>query len=160
MPELWWTTAAKFRVCFVRLGECSCVCPSIHSNLSLAFAFTLGIHLKATTRLISNLHKKNVSLPEAIVLNHHKSMVSAPGSSLFPVCSRMFVVVRVVCCSSLVMEVADEPCGPPIVALRWMPRMNAKGECKELNAKGECKEYFTQRTKPQIIINLNNKNRR
>ncbi len=34
----------------------------IHPNLGLAFAFTLGIHLKATTRLINNLHIKNVLL--------------------------------------------------------------------------------------------------
>ena len=35
--NLWWTTPAKFRVCFVCLGECS-----------LLFAFTLGIHLNET----------------------------------------------------------------------------------------------------------------
>ncbi len=41
------------------------------------FAFDLGIHLKATTggstRLVSNLHNKTVSLPQALI--HHKSMV-------------------------------------------------------------------------------------
>ncbi len=48
----------QFRVRFVRWGECSLPLVfilSIHANLSLAFAFTLGIHLKATTKLISNL---------------------------------------------------------------------------------------------------------
>ena len=43
-------------------GECSLPCAfvlGIHPNLSLAFAFTIGIHLKAGTRLISNLHIKD-----------------------------------------------------------------------------------------------------
>ena len=78
--DVWWTTAANFRVCFVHWhwGECSLPCAfvlGIHPKLSLAFAFTIGIHLKATTRLISNFHIKNVSLPQTIMFNHHKFMV-------------------------------------------------------------------------------------
>ena len=47
-------------MCFVRWNECSLpFVLSIHPNLSLAFAFTLGIHLKATTRLISKVNAKD-----------------------------------------------------------------------------------------------------
>ncbi len=78
-------------------GECSLPCAfvlGIHPNLSLAFAFTIGIHLKAGTRLISNLHIKNVSLPQAIVFNHHKFMVYSVDPPQPEVChSRLAMMV-------------------------------------------------------------------